>query len=122
MDELDDYAIKKVAKGGFIIFIGIILSFIAFLFYKIIAARYFGPSEYGLLTLGITTLNIATIFGLAGIHRSIGKLVNHYLVKKQYNKVKGVIVSSFIITAAFSALISLLLYYSSPLIEEKLFR
>ena len=28
MEEMDDYAIKKVAKGGFIIFIGIILSFI----------------------------------------------------------------------------------------------
>ena len=122
MGELDDYAIKKVAKGGFIIFVGIILLFVTTFFYKVIAARYFGPSDYGLLTLGITTLNIATIFGLAGIHRSIGKLVNHYLAKKQYDKVKGVIVSSFIITAAFSALILLLLYYSSPFIEEKLFK
>ena len=122
MDELDDYAIKKVAKGGFIIFIGIILSFITFFFYKVIAARYFGPSDYGLLTLGITTLNIATIFGLAGIHRSIGKLVNHYLAKKQYNKVKGVVVSSLVITAAFSALILLLLYFLSPFIEKNIFK
>jgi len=122
MDELDDYAIKKVAKGGFIIFVGIILLFVTTFFYRIIAARHFGPSDYGLLTLGITTLNIATIFGLAGIHRSIGKLVNHYLAKKQYNKLKGVIFSSFIITAAFSVLILLLLYFSSPLIEERLFR
>ncbi|MCH8003562.1 MAG: flippase [Nanoarchaeota archaeon] len=121
MNELEDYAIKKVAKGGFIIFIGIIFSSIAFLFYKILAARYLGPADYGLLTLGITILNVASLFGLVGIHQSIGKFINHYLAKKQYEKVKGLLISSFIITISLSIVILLFLYYSSNIIAEKIF-
>jgi len=80
-----------------------------------------GPSDYGLLTLGITILNIASIIGLAGIHHSIGKFVNHYLAKKQHDKVKGILISSFIITASLSILILLILYYSSNFIAESIF-
>ncbi len=121
MDELEDYAIKKVAKGGFIIFIGIILSSLAFLFYKILAARYLGPSDYGLLVLGITILNIASVFALAGIHQGIGKFINHYLAKKQHDKVKGLLISSFIITISLSIVILFLLYYFSDVIAERIF-
>ena len=121
MGELEDYAIKKVAKGGFIIFIGIILSSLAFLFYKILAARYLGPADYGLLVLGITILNIASVFALAGIHQSIGKFINHYLAKKQHDKVKGLLISSFIITISLSIVILFLLYYFSDVIAERIF-
>ncbi len=121
MNKLEDYAIKKVAKGGFIIFIGIILSSIAFLFYRILAARYLGPADYGMLTLGIIILNITSLLGLAGIHQSIGKFINHYLAKKQYDKVKGTLISSFIITISLSVLVLLILYYSSNFIAESIF-
>ena len=121
MNKLEDYAIKKVAKGGFIIFMGIILSSIAFLFYRILAARYLGPADYGMLTLGITILNVASLLGLAGIHQSIGKFINHYLAKKQYDKVKGTLISSFIITISLSVLVLLILYYSSNFIAESIF-
>ena len=67
MDKLEDYAIKNVAKGSFIIFLGVMFSSIIFLFYKVLAARYLGPSDYGLLILGITILNIASVLGLVGL-------------------------------------------------------
>ncbi len=122
MDELEDYAIKKVAKGGFIIFLGIVLSSIAVLFYKVLAARYLGPGDYGLLTLGITILNFAWLLGLAGMHQSIGKFINHHLAKKQYDQVKGILISSFVITIAFSIIILIFLYSSSAYIGNNLFK
>ena len=122
MNELDDYAIKKVAKGGFFIFISILLSFLVFLFYKVLAARYLGPADYGTLTLGITILNIASLFGLAGMHHSIGKFINHYLATKQYNKVKGIFVLSFLITTISSIVILSILYLSSNFIGKSIFK
>lgn len=121
MNKLEDYAIKNVAKGGFIIFVGIILSSIAFFLYKVLAARYLGPEDYGLLVLGITIVNFASLFGLVGIHQSIGKFINHYLAKKQYDKIKGILLSSFIITLSLSVLILLILYNSSGFIAERIF-
>ena len=122
MEKLESYAIKKVAKGGVIIFAAIILSSLAFLFYRIIAARYLGPSDYGMLTLGIVILKITTIFGLLGIHMSIGKFINHYLAKKQYGRAKGLLISSFSVTISFSFLLLLLLYTFSGFMEQNVFR
>src|SRR3989344_2344087 len=102
MEKLESYAIKKVAKGGVIIFIAIMLSSLAFLFYRIIAARYLGPSDYGMLTLGIVILKITTIFGLLGIHMSIGKFISHYLARKQYGEAKGLLIAGFSVTIFFS--------------------
>ena len=121
MNELDDYAIKNVAKGGFYIFLGMAISTITFSLYKILAARYLGPSDYGLLTLGIIILNIATIFGLAGIHHSIGKFVNHYFAEKDNSKIKGLLVSSFSITISLSIIVAVLIYLFSSDISIKLF-
>ena len=121
MNKLEDYAIKNVAKGGFYIFLGMAISTITFFLYKIIAARYLGPSDYGLLTLGIIILNIATIFGLAGIHHSIGKFVNHYFAQKDNSKIKGLLVSSFSITISLSIIIAALVYFFSSNISIKIF-
>ena len=122
MENSESHAIKKVAKGGVIIFIAIMLSSLAFLFYRIIAARYLGPSDYGMLTLGIVILKITTIFGLLGIHMSIGKFINHYLVKKQYGEAKGLLIASFSVTIFFSLFLSFLLYVFSGFIEQNILR
>lgn len=121
MKKIEDYAIKNVAKGGFYIFLGMTISTITFFLYKILAARYLGPSDYGLMTLGIIILNIATIFGLAGIHHSIGKFVNHYFAQKDNSKIKGLLVSSFSITISLSIFIAALVYFFSSSISIKLF-
>lgn len=121
MDDVDDYSIKKVAKGGALIFIGMTLSIAVFLFYKVMAARYLGPGNYGMLTLGITVMNIAALIGLAGMHHSIGKLVSHYLARKQHDRVKGVIATGFIITIGLSVALSIILYFLSDYISLKIF-
>src|SRR3989338_3806955 len=121
MDDLEDYSIKKVAKGGALIFAGMALSIAFFLFYKVMAARYLGPGNYGMLTLGITVMNIAALIGLAGMHHSIGKLVSHYLARRQHGSVKSVIVTGFIITIGLSLALAILLYFLSNYISLKIF-
>ena len=122
MEKLESYAIKKVAKGGVIIFAAIMLSSLAFFIYRIIAARYLGPSGYGMLTLGIVILKITTIFGLLGIHMSIGKFISHYLVRKQYGEAKGLLIASFSVTISFSLFLFFLLYAFSGFIEQNILR
>jgi len=114
--------LRKLLEGELYFFIAIMLSSLVFLFYRILAARYLGPTDYGLLTLGIVILQIASLIGLVGVHQGIGKFINHYLAKKQYDKVKGTLISSFLITIVFSIAISFLLYFSSDIIENKIFR
>jgi len=121
MKEREEHAIKKIAKGSLIIFLGIFLSTAAFFLYRIIAARYLGPADYGLFTLGFTILNIASIIALAGMHHSVGKFINHYLAGKEYHKAKGLIISSFAITLPLGILISILTYFSSGFLSNAIF-
>jgi len=62
------------------------------------------------------------LLGLAGLHLSLAKFINHYLAKKQYDKIKGILISSFAITSVASVLILLVLYFSSNFIGEKIFK
>ncbi len=122
MNASEEYAIKKIAKGGLIIFTGMILSSLTFLLYRILAARYLSPSDYGLLSMGIVFLNIGALFGLVGIHHSIGKFINHYLAIKRFDRVKGIIILSFCITIPSSIIIFLALYYSSQSLALNIFK
>ena len=121
MEEYRDYALKKIAKGAGIIFTSIILTYIFVFVYRIIAARYLGPSGYGLLSLSITILKLSTVVALLGLQFGVGKFVGFYMARKDISKTKGVLVSSLFFPLISSIVIAAVIYLYSGQISGQIF-
>ena len=62
-------SLKTVAKGASIIFFGLVIGRILGMLYSILLARFLGPTDYGLFSIGFSLIAIlATLsrFGLGG--------------------------------------------------------
>ena len=72
MDE-KQIALRQIAKGGGIIFIGyIILGSFDFL-YKVLIARYLSPKDYGVLSLGLVILGVSVTISRLGFSQAFKK-------------------------------------------------
>ncbi|MFB6187620.1 MAG: flippase, partial [Halobacteriaceae archaeon] len=71
---------KRLSYGAIFIFVGNIIGSGASFLTRIASARYLGPGDYGLIILGITSLNLmslATLFGLPqGLARQLPRSDN----------------------------------------------
>lgn len=61
----------RILSGGTIVFAGNVVGAVAAFSTRLIAARYLGPSEYGLLVLGITTLGLTSIVLTFGFSKGL---------------------------------------------------
>lgn len=66
---------RKIATGSVVIFIGNVLGVGALFLTRLFAARYYSPSDYGLLVLGVTVLNIVTLISLLGFPQGISQKI-----------------------------------------------
>lgn len=114
-------ALRTIAKGAGIAFIGIILSrFLAFL-NKVLIARLLTPAEYGLLNLGLAVFSIFVLLSLAGMTDGLTRYIPYYQCKNDPCKVKGVIYSALRIALLLSSTFLLILFYSSDYLAVKVF-
>ncbi|MFT7615547.1 MAG: O-antigen/teichoic acid export membrane protein [Candidatus Woesearchaeota archaeon] len=85
----DRNALEQVLHGAAITFvISIVGTLLAFVF-KLLAARYFIPAEYGLYELFATTLGLLLIIANLGIKSGITRFLPYYKEKKQQTKLAG---------------------------------
>ncbi len=71
--------LDQLAQGAGINFVLGILGSIMFLFFTLIAARYYGPERFGLFIMAKTLLGVGGIIVTLGIPRSILKFIPHYM-------------------------------------------
>jgi len=116
-----NYSINKVAKGTVIVFFGIIMGMILALIGRVLFARYFSPSEYGIFSLGIILLNIFTIIGSLGLQGGVTRQIAYNYGKNQINKVKSIIIWSLVFGSIISIIISLILFLSADFISLQIF-
>ncbi|MCD6368052.1 MAG: flippase, partial [Candidatus Aenigmarchaeota archaeon] len=108
-----EQALKTVAKGAGIAFIGLLIGRFFGYLTRVVIARSIGPSSYGILSLGLGIINIFAIFSLLGLSGGLDRTIAFYLGRKKLEKVKGAIISSFKISLPISIFFSLLLIYFS---------
>jgi O-antigen/teichoic acid export membrane protein len=60
-------SLRMIAKGAGIGFVGTAIGMGFGFLTRIVIARFLGPDEYGLISLGFAALNIAVIIGLLGL-------------------------------------------------------
>ena len=65
--------LKRLLGGSALILLGNIIGLGATFVTRLVAARHLGPSDYGLLILGVTLLNILILVSLLGLHQGLAR-------------------------------------------------
>lgn len=105
--------INKLVKGtGLFIVFGIYGYIITFLF-KLVAARHYGPSDFGLFVLAQTIFGILALIAGLGIKESIVRYIPYYITKKKYSALKGYFYFIFIFPLFFALIFSIILFVFS---------
>lgn len=120
-EEIEIESLKKIAKGAGIVFVGLIISKFIIYFYRLFIARYFGPSDYGLFSLGLAVLGIVSIFALLGLPTGVTRYVSFYKAERDEQRVKGVITSSLKMVFVLSIFLASVLFLLSPFIASRVF-
>ncbi|MEM4755592.1 MAG: oligosaccharide flippase family protein, partial [Candidatus Woesearchaeota archaeon] len=109
-DEKHLNALKELLHGAGISFLLGMIGYILMFFFRIIAANYFGPSEFGLYEMAMTILGIVVIFSDLGIKSGIQRYIPYYLEKKESTLLRGYLKFIIVLPLLFSIIVSISLY------------
>jgi len=109
--------LKILLAGASIALFGSVINRILNYVLRIIIARGLGVEEYGLFTLAVMVMRAFVAFSALGLTEGIVRYVSYYRGLNDEKKIKGVIVSSFIITFVSSLIITIILFFSSDYIS-----
>lgn len=106
--------LKQTAKGSIIIFFGLVLgSFIRYVSY-ILFARLLGPSDYGLISLGLALLGVLATFSLIGLTKGVPRYIAFH---KKKEITRGLIKTSLKYSLSISIFIAIMLILLSEQIS-----
>ena len=88
--------------------------------WRMIIART-GTDAYGLFSIGLAILSIATVASLLGLANGIERYAAYYHGKNEPEKVRGTIITSFKISLALSLVIGTLLFIFAEQLATSLF-
>lgn len=118
MENENTKALKKLAHGaGISVFFGLIAYGLYFLF-KLIAARFYGPNDYGLFSLAETILGLFVVMALFGVHQGISRYIPIYKHRKEYGKIEGYLDFVFKIPTIVSIICASLLFIFAPVVNS----
>jgi len=113
--------LQQLAKGAGLLFAGTLLTYIIKFFYRIIASRYLGPADYGLLSLADGVLNIILLVALLGLSSGTVRFISHNLGKGSLEKVKGTISSTLQTIIPLSIVVTIIVIVFSQYIGIGIF-
>jgi O-antigen/teichoic acid export membrane protein len=112
--------LKKVIKQSGIIFLGRVFSFLLGIFSSIILARLLGTTLLGRYQLGFVTVQIISIFCIAGFDQGLIRFIPIFELRG-IGQEKKLILQNIVITLILSTISGFLLYIYSPLISNNFF-
>lgn len=116
-----DESLRKIAKGAGIAFTGTFIGMALGYLSRMIIARFLGPSDFGLVSLGIAGLTIATTLGLLGLPQGIIRYVSFYRGKDDEGRIKGTITSALKISFPISLILAFLFFFGAEWLSINLF-
>ncbi len=121
MANVVDEALAKIGKSTVIILVGTAFGMTFALLSRILIARYFGQTHYGIYSLGITAVSILTSISMLGLNKGLPRQMSKY--KKTAEEEIDKIVNNSIYIVTFSSVIfSALLFFLAEPIAINLFR
>jgi len=114
--------LEKLIKGGLWFLLFSVLSKVIAFFNKIYLTRNLTVEEYGLFISMFSLFGLVLTFTSLGLNSSIVKFIPHYKVKKEYGKIKSVIVSVFQFEFIMRLCVYFILLCLSPLLSKYYFK
>ena len=121
MSEIVNQSLQKIAKGTGIIFIGTIMGMGLGLISRVLLARFFTQSEYGIYSLALVLLSIFVTIALFGLQDGAARQIGYYRGRDDSLKVKGIIFSAIQIVLIASIILSFILFLASDILSTKIF-
>lgn len=121
MSEIVDQSLQKITKGALIIFTGSVIGlFLAFVG-RVLVARFFTQSEYGIFSLGYVLLHVFATIGTLGLLSGTARYIAYYRGKRREKETGEIASWSIKIGLAMSIPLCMLLFLFSDLISVKIF-
>jgi len=114
-------SLQKVAKGAGLVFIGTVIGMILGFVERVIIARYYTQTQYGVFSLALVLLNIFAVIATLGLQDGAARQIAYYRGKGDDKKVRGIIISSIEIALVASIILSFILFFGSNFISTKIF-
>ena len=114
-------SLRKIAKGAGIgitgTFFGTALGYLS----RMVIARFLGPEDYGLVSLGFVVMTIAATLSLAGFNAGVQRYVSFYKGKGDDGRIKGTILGALKISFSLSLVLSLIIFFYADWISINVF-
>ena len=104
----DDATITKMAKGALLVFTGLVLGYLLEYIIRLLIARWYGPAQYGSLSLGIAIMDILAVFAIFGLEEGVSRQISFF--KGQKDKIRGIISFALKTSIVFSIVFSVCLF------------
>ncbi|NQE45988.1 hypothetical protein C5S31_08200 [ANME-1 cluster archaeon GoMg2] len=114
-------SLRKIAKGAGIGFTGAFIGMVFGYFSRIVLARFLGPGDYGLITLGVAGMSIAATLASIGLPSGIRRYVPYYKGKGDEGKIKGTILAALKISLPLSIFLAILTFIGADWISVHVF-
>jgi O-antigen/teichoic acid export membrane protein len=119
-DHLNE-SLRTIAKGAGIGFAGAMFGTVIGYLSRMVIARYLGPEDYGLISLGFAAMMIATVLSLMGLNSGVQRYVAYYRGKGDEGRIKGTIISALKITVPMSLLFMGVVFFGADWIAIHVF-
>jgi len=117
----EDIHLKELIQGSLTFFILRILGMVVGYAFTLIVTRNLGASAWGIFALCFTVLHIVSVIGKLGLDTALLRFIAQYNAQGKGKTAKYIYFKSIIIIIPLSLLLSIFLYYLSPLLAEKIF-
>jgi O-antigen/teichoic acid export membrane protein len=114
-------SLRTIAKGAGIGFAGAMFGTVVGYLSRMVIARYLGPDDYGLISLGFAAMMIATVLSLMGLNSGVQRYVAYYRGKGDEGRIKGTIISALKITVPMSLLFMGVVFFGADWISMHIF-
>ena len=119
-DHLNE-SLRTIAKGAGIGFAGAMFGTAVGYLSRMVIARYLGPEDYGLISLGFAAMMIATVLSLMGFNSGMQRYIAYYRGKCDEGRIKGTIVAALKVTVPTSLLFMGVVFFGADWISVHIF-
>jgi O-antigen/teichoic acid export membrane protein len=119
--DIKDDHLKELLKGSSTAFMLKILGLFLGYIFTLLIARMYGADTLGVFALSITILTVFSVFGCFGFDTGLLRFVAEYSSQGKPESLKEVYIKSLKIVIPSCILLSLILFFSAPLLAKHLF-
>jgi len=113
--------LKLIAKSSLVVFIGVILSKILTILYRVVVGRHFGPEVYGVFSLVLMIEGFILAISLLGLSQGLLRQIALYRGEKQKDKIKYLFKKASKVLIISSIISAFLLFFLSDFIALQIF-